>query len=94
VLVVSFFALCPSELPFKLMDSHINAPVSIFACFGANKSLAVLGSCNYFYTCTTTLVAIYNNFNLIDAVIVLWKLRCLILRMLFERFRYFDMYSP
>jgi len=93
VLFVSFFALCPPELPFKLMDSHINAPVSIFTSFGANKNLAVLGSGNNFHAHPTALATIYNNFNLIDAVIVLGKLGSLILRMLFDRFCYFDMFT-
>ena len=91
--VVSFFALCPPELPFKFMDSHINASVSIFTCFSSNKNLAALGSCNYFNARTTTPAAIYNNFNLIDAIIVLGKLGNLFLCMFFDRFGYFDMFT-
>jgi len=93
VFVVSLLALCPPELPFKFMNSHIDAPVSIFSCFGTDEYLAVHGSCNYFHARTTTLAAIYNNFNLIDAVIVLGKLGCLLLCMLFDSFCYFDMFT-
>ena len=93
MLVISLLTFCPPELPFELMNSHINAPVSIFTCFSADKYLAVLGSCNYFYARTTALAAIYYNFNLVDAVIILGKLGCLLLCMLFDSFCYFDMFT-
>ena len=82
--VVPLLTLRSPELSFKLMDSHINALVSIFTCFSSNKNLAALGSCNYFNARTTTLAAVYDNFHLIDAIIILGKLGNLFLCVLFD----------
>ena len=91
--VVPLLAFCSPELPFKLMDSHINASISIFTCFSSNKNLAALGPCNYLNARITTLAAVYNNFNLINAIIELGKLGNLFLCVLFDRFRYFNMFT-
>jgi len=88
--IVSFPTLCSSELSFKLMDGHINAAVSIFTRFGTNEKLAVFGPCNYLYAGTTALIAVYNDFNLVDIIVVLGKLGSFFFRVSPDSFRYFD----
>jgi len=91
VFIVSFFALCSSELPFEFMDGHINTAISIFTCFGTNENLAVFGPCNYLYAgITTALIAVYYHFNLIDTIVVLGKLGSLFFRVHSDSFRYVD----
>jgi hypothetical protein len=79
VFVVSFPALFSSELSFKLVNGHINAPVGILACFGANS--------------VATLVAVYNHLNPIDTIVILGKLGSLCLGMASDSFGYFDMFA-
>jgi hypothetical protein len=93
MLIVSFFALCSSELPFKLVDSQINTAVSIFTSFGNNEDLTVFAPCNYLHAGTSTLIAVDNHFNLIDTIVVFWKLGSLLLGMFSHGFRYVDMFA-
>jgi hypothetical protein len=93
VFVVSFPALFSSELSFKLVNGHINAPVGILACFGANKNLAVLGFRDNLHARVATLVAVYNHLNSIDTIVILGKLGSLCLGMASDSFGYFDMFA-
>jgi hypothetical protein len=93
VFVASFLALGPPKLPLKLMDGHINTAVSILTCFGANENLAVLSPCNYLHADITTLFAVNNHFDLIDTIVVLGKLGSFFLRVPFDSFGYFDMFT-
>jgi hypothetical protein len=91
--VVPFLTLYSSELPFKLMDGHINAAVSIFTCFATNENLAVFGPGNYLHAGIAALAAVYNHFNLIDTIVVLGKLGSLLLCVSSDSFRYVDMFT-
>jgi hypothetical protein len=93
VLVIPFFALGSPELPFQFMNRHIDAPVRILTRLGPDKNLAVLGSGNNFHGRIAPLAPIDNHFDLIDTVVIPWKLGRLFLRVLFHRFRYFDMFT-
>lgn len=93
VLVISFFALCFSQLSFQLMNGHVNTPVGVFPRFGSHKHLAVLGPSNNLNTRASSLGAIDYHFDLIDAIVVFWKFGCFLLGMRPDRFRYFDMFA-
>jgi hypothetical protein len=93
VLVVSLLALCSPELSFKLMSSHIDAPVSILASFGTYENLAVLGFRYNLHARIATLATIYNYFDPTDAIVVLGKLGSLFLRVPPDSFGYFDMFT-
>jgi hypothetical protein len=75
------------------MNGHINTPVSVFTGFRSHKNLAVLGPSDNLNTRIIALAAVYNHFNLINAVVVLRKLGCFFLSVRLDRFRYFDMFA-
>jgi hypothetical protein len=93
VFVITFFALFSSELSFKLVCSQINTLVSIITYFGNDEDLTVLTPCNYLYAGTAALAAVDNYLNLIDTIVVLWKLGSLFLRVFSNSFRYVDMFA-
>lgn len=93
VLVISFFALCFSQLSFQLMNGHVNTPVGIFPRFGSYKYLAVLGPSNNLNTRASSLGAIEDHLDLINAIVVFRKFGCFLLGMGLDRFRYFDMFT-
>jgi len=70
VFVIAFFALSSSELPFKLVNSNSNTTGRVLASFFNNEDLVVFSSGDYFDTDVAGFVAINNDVNLIDTVIV------------------------
>ena len=93
VFVIPFLALCFSQLSLQLMNGHINAPVGVFTRFGSHKNLAVLCPGNDLNTRASSLGAVDDHFDLIDAIVVFRKLGCFLLSMCLDRFRYFDMFA-
>jgi hypothetical protein len=93
VLVVSLLALCSPELSFKLMNGHIDAPVSILTSFGTDENMAVLGFRDNLHARIATLATVYNHFDPIDTIVVLGKLRSLFLRVPSDSFGYVDMFT-
>jgi len=92
--MISFFTLCSSELSFKLVDSHINATVSIFTGFGTNENLAVFGPCYYLNAgITAALIAVNNHFNLIDTIVILGKLGSFLFGVFSDSFRYLNVFT-
>jgi len=91
--VVPLLALGPSKLAFQLTRSQIYTSVNILAGLGANKNLAMLCPCNYLHTGISARLAIDNYLDLIDAVVVLRKLRSLLLGMASDSFGYVEMFT-
>ena len=75
------------------MNGHINASIGILTYFSSHKHLAMLGSSNNLNACLTSLAAVDDDFDLINAVVVLRKLGCLFLSVRFDGFRYFNMFT-
>lgn len=91
--VVSFFGFFSSELSFELVDGYIYALVGIFTAFGCDEDFAVLAASDYFDACAASLVSVDNDLDLIDAVVIFWKLRGLFLCMASDSFGYFYVFS-
>jgi hypothetical protein len=89
--VIAFPGLFPSQLAFELVDGNIDALVGIDAWLGSDEDVAVLASCNYLDTDVAPAAAVDYHLNLIDAVVVLWKLGSLFLCVSLEGLRYVDM---
>jgi hypothetical protein len=93
VFVVAFFGFFPSKLPFKFMNSYVNAPVSVFASFGSNENFAMFGSCDYLDAGVTALAAVDNYLDLVDTIIVLWQLGGFFFGIAFKSFGYLNVFA-
>jgi hypothetical protein len=93
VFVVPLFAFSSSELSFELVNGHINALVGVLSFFFADENFVVLGAGDNLHADTAAFVAVNDDLDPIDAVIVPGQLRCLFLGMSLDSFGYLNVFT-
>jgi hypothetical protein len=93
MLVVAFLAFFLSKLSFELVDSYIDASVSVGAGFGNNEDFTVFAPCDYLHADIAARLAIDKHLNLIDTIVVPGQLCSFLLSVRLDGFGYLDMFA-